>query len=181
MQKKAWSKNSINHFHFFSYQMSNNEHIERRNESFDPLHGILSNYQFVVNSTKQFYMRQRSCLMCLYQLVNSSSILGDLYSINRCVSCGENEQNTTIYNFQKKSCWKQQVLNVKQLRQRLQNITKLRNKMALELTPGDGDWLMFERSEPNVQPFWIGKALSKKKLVTYLLIRQVACNKCAVV
>lgn len=32
--------------------------------------------------------------------------------------------------------------------------------MALELTPGD--WLMFESSEPNVQPFWIGnKAISK--------------------
>ena len=31
----------------------------------------------------------------------------------------------------------------------------------MALTPGD--WLMFESPEPNVQPFWIGRAVSKRE------------------
>jgi hypothetical protein len=36
--------------------------------------------------------------------------------------------------------------------------------IASQLT--SGDWLMFESSEPNVQPFWIGKANQKQNGMT---------------
>lgn len=160
--RKKTGSNPINHFHFFSYLSCNNVHIERRNESFDQLCGISSNYQFVVNNIGRVYMRQRSCwcLMCMSQLVKSSSMWGDAYAIGQCVS-RDGELNSTLYKFQKQSCRKQVGLNVQQSVQRLRTIKQTRNEITMALTPGD--WLMFESPEPNVQPFWIGRAVSKRE------------------
>jgi hypothetical protein len=81
---------------------------------------------------------------------------GESYSIPRCVS-SENE-TTTIYQFSKESCRKQNGHDYNAL---LQVMKQTRNEMMANLT--HGDWVMFESPEPNVQPFWIGRAVSKEE------------------
>ncbi len=62
-----------------------------------------------------------------------------------------------LYSFRKQSCCKQCCSGVESLRV----IKDQRNEIAANLTHGDR--MMFESPEPNVQPFWIGRAVSKSE------------------
>jgi hypothetical protein len=155
VRRRAGS-NSINHYKFFLYLMDENP-IRRPEETFDQLHRILSNYQFTVNNIGIVYMRQCSCwcMQCMSKLMQSTLDWNDTCAIARCVFC--EHETTNLYSFRKQSCHKQCGSGVESLRV----IKDQRNEIAANLT--HGDWMMFESPEPNVQPFWIGRALSKRE------------------
>jgi hypothetical protein len=158
VRKKSGSRNNISHYKFFLNLIGERTAIERppNKEIFNPLKGISSNYQFIVNNVGIVYMRKRSCwcLQCMSKLMQSSLPWGETYSVHRCIS--SEHETTTIYEFEKQSCSKTQGLGVAASRA---NIRQQRNEITKNLTPGD--WVMFESPEPNVQPFWIGRAVSK--------------------
>jgi hypothetical protein len=79
----------------------------------------------------------------------------DTCAIARCVSC--EHETTNLYSFRKQSCCEQCGSGVESSRV----IKDQRNELAANLT--HGDWMMFESPELNVQPFWIGRAISKSE------------------
>ena len=86
--------------------------------------------------------------------MQSTLLWGETYSIGGCVS-SEHEM-ATIYNLNKRSCRKKRGEGVAT---GMRNTKETRKGMAAKLM--HGDWVMFESPEPNVQPFWIGRAVSK--------------------
>ena len=158
VRKKANSCNSISHYKFFLYLIGERSATERppNKESFHVLHGISSNYQFVVSNVGLVYMRRRSCwcLQCMSRLLQCSLTWPETYAVSCCIS--NEAETTTIYEFSKHICKKIQGVGVASSCAR---IREDRNTITRELTPGD--WMMFESPEPNVVPFWIGRAMSK--------------------
>ena len=158
VRKKANSCNNIGHYKFFLNLIGERNAIERppTKEIFDSLHGISSNYQFVVNNVGIVYKRRRSCwcLRCMTKLMQSTLPWGETYSVPDCIS--NQHETTTIYKFVKQSCTKTQGSGVATSRA---NIRHERTAITTNLTPGD--WVMFGSPEPNVEPFWIGRAMSK--------------------
>ncbi len=89
------------------------------------------------------------------KLMQSTLDWNDTCAIAQCVSC--EHETTILYSFRKQSCRKQRGSGFESLRV----IKNQRNEIAVNLT--HGDWMMFESPEPNVQPFWIGRAVSKSE------------------
>jgi hypothetical protein len=131
--------------------------IRHPEETFDQLDGISSNYQFRVNNIGIVYMHQRSCWCMQYmsKLMQSTLDWNDTCAIARCVSC--EHDTTNLKSFRKQSCCKQRGSGVESSHV----IKDQRHEIAANLT--HGDWMMFESQEPNVQPFWIGRAISKSE------------------
>jgi hypothetical protein len=99
--------------------------------------------------------KYRVAYTVMSKLMQSTLDWNDTCAIARCVSC--EHETTNLYSFRKQSCHKQRGSGVESLR----IIKNQRNKIAANLT--HGDWMMFESPEPNVQPFWIGRAVSKSE------------------
>jgi hypothetical protein len=89
------------------------------------------------------------------KLMQSMLDWNDTCAIAQCISC--EHETTNLYSFRKQSCHKQRGSGVESSRV----IKDQRNEIAANHT--HCNWMMFESPEPNMQPFSIGRALSKSK------------------
>ena len=173
VRKKAGG-NPIDHFKFFLYLLCDNNPIQQLVEEFHQLIGISSNYQFAVNNVGCVYMRKRSCWCpaCLSKLMQSTLTWGETCSIGNCIS--RQNETTTIYDFGKQSCRKQRGIGVGAM---MHTIRQTRDEMVQNIT--HGDWVMFQSPEPNVQPFWIGRVVSKEEWSNACIYKNEATRRFA--
>ena len=155
-------KNPIHHYHFFCYTANNNP-INRLQEAFSTLHGILSHYQFLVKKHGVVYMRQRSyyCLSCMDELMGGSLSWGVIHNMKGChakiasLMASTLDYDTNLYCFDKRDCAKTSGPDVVA---ELQNRNKTRKELASKLTIGD--WVLFDAEDDKTEPIWLGRVMS---------------------
>ena len=159
-------KNPIHHYKFFCYLTKENP-IKRPTETFTTLSGITKRYQMCVKKKDVIHWRMRSCwcLSCVSSLYNGTLEWGEDHKVEHCNAVNEISvpeetddgihSDGNMFSFEKKACTK---ISGPGVAIQAQVITRDRTTMASELTVGD--FVVFDTSDDDVEPIWIGRIMS---------------------